>query len=309
MILGLVVLIVIIVLLSKPFYVLDETEQAVITQFGRPIGEPITQAGLHFKKPFIQKVHLFDKRILEWDGEASQIPTKDKKYIWLDTMARWKIKDALNFYQSVTNETGAHARLDDIIDSAARDLVTGNLLVETVRDSNEILQEDPTLEENVGRIEIGRKEIVNQIQKEALELMPQYGIELIDVQIKRINYVDQVRQKVFGRMTSERERIASKYRSEGKGEAAEIKGTQEKDLNQIESAAYKRAEKIKGQADAEATKIYADAYNKDPEFYSFWKTLETYKNNSEGQSSKNSKLILTTDSDFYKYLKNVSPAK
>lgn len=309
MILGLVVLIVIIVLLSKPFYVLDETEQAVITQFGRPIGEPITQAGLHFKKPFIQKVHLFDKRILEWDGEASQIPTKDKKYIWLDTMARWKIKDALDFYQSVTNETGAHARLDDIIDSAARDLVTGNLLVETVRDSNEILQEDPTLEENVGRIEIGRKEIVNQIQKEALELMPQYGIELIDVQIKRINYVDQVRQKVFGRMTSERERIASKYRSEGKGEAAEIKGTREKDLNQIQSAAYKRAEKIKGQADAEATKIYADAYNKDPEFYSFWKTLETYKNNSEGQSSKNSKLILTTDSDFYKYLKNVSPAK
>jgi len=321
-IIGLIFIIFVIVLSSKPFYTLDETEQAVITQFGKPVGKPITQAGLHFKKPFIQKVHVFDKRILEWDGDANQIPTSDKKYIWLDTTARWQIKDALKFYQSVTNETGAHTRLDDIIDSAARDLVTRNLLVETVRNSNDIFdergEEESTQESSqtqseseseVEHIEIGREKIVNQILTTAAETTPQYGIELIDVQIKRINYVEQVRKKVFARMISERDKIASEYRSEGKGGAAEIKGTEEKELSQIQSNAYKRAEEIKGEADAKATKIYAEAYDKDPEFYSFWKTLETYKSNSEKSGNKNTQLILTTNSDFYKYLKNVSPKK
>jgi len=228
----------------------------------------------------------------------------------------------LKFYQSVTDETGAQARLDDIIDSAARDLVTRNLLVETVRNSNAILEERSEEEgtqessqirhgskEDIERIETGREQIINQILKKASEMTPEYGIELIDVQIKRINYVEQVRLKVFDRMISERQRIASEYLSEGKGTAAEIKGKQEKELNQIESTAYKRAEELKGEADAEATKIYAEAYNKDPEFYSFWKTLETYKSNSGNQNSENIKLILTTDSDFYKYLKSVSPEK
>jgi len=320
-IIGLIIFVVIIVLVGKPFYVLDEARQAVITQFGKPVGKPIVKAGLHLKKPFIHKVRLFDKRILEWDGEATQVPTKDKKYIWLDTTARWKIQDALKFYQSVTNETGAQARLDDIIDSAARDLVTGNILVETVRNTNAILDRmnEPQTEEDeeqsqsesedFERIEIGREQIVQKIYESASNDVPQYGIELIDVQIKRINYVTQVREKVFDRMISERDRIASKYRSEGKGRAAEIKGKQERDLNEIQSTAYKRAEELKGQADAEATKIYAEAYEKDPDFYSFWKTLDTYKTNYQTQSNKNSKLILTTDSDFFKYLKNVSPKK
>ncbi len=294
---------------SGALYTIDETQQVVITQFGQPIGKPITQSGLHFKVPFIQQANYIEKRILEWDGNPNQIPTKDKKYIWVDTTARWKIVDALKFLQSVTNETGAHARLDDIIDSATRDAVTSHKLVEAVRDTNRIIDEgqeafDEDQREQAGEelenINLGREELTRDIVKEASKLVPQYGIELIDVRVKRINYVSDVQKKVFERMISERKRAAEKYRSEGQGKKAEIEGGMGKELNQIRSEAYKVAEEIKGKADAEATGIYADAYNKDAGFYSFLKTLETYKNTIDGQTT----IILTTDSEYLQYLKD-----
>ena len=269
---------------SGALYTIDETQQVVITQFGQPIGEPITQAGLHFKIPFIRQANYFEKRILEWDGNPNQIPTKDKKYIWVDTTARWKIVDALKFLQSVSNEMGGHARLDDIIDSATRDAITSHNLVEAVRDTNRIIQEREEIEEHEGQAEeeieeifLGRDVLTRSILEEASKIVPQYGIELIDVRVKRINYVSEVQEKVFERMISERKRAAEKYRSEGQGKKAEIEGKMAKELNQIRSEAYRVAEEIKGKADAEATNIYADAYNRGPEFYSFLKTLETYK--------------------------------
>ena len=298
---------------SGALYTIDETQQVVITQFGQPIGRPITQAGLHFKVPFIHQANYFEKRILEWDGEPNQIPTKDKKYIWVDTTARWKIVDALKFLQSVTNEIGAHARLDDIIDSATRDAITNHHLVEAVRDTNRIIEEgldafDEDQREQAGeeleKITLGREDLTRDILKEASKLVPQYGIELIDMRVKRINYVSDVQKKVFERMISERKRAAEKYRSEGQGKKAEIEGGRSKELNQIRSEAYKVAEEIKGKADAEAIDIYADAYNKDAEFYSFLKTLDTYKNTIDGRTT----IILTTDSEYLQYLKNTGKA-
>jgi len=294
-------------IISGALYTIDETQQVVITQFGKPIGRPITAAGFHVKMPVIHQANYFEKRILEWDGNPNQIPTKDKKYIWADTTARWKITDALKFLQSVGNETGAHARLDDIIDSATRDFITNNNLVEIARNSNRILQgsEDPDedrmgqTEEKLEEINFGREIITRNILKEASKIMPQYGIELIDVRIKRINYVSDVQEKVFERMISERKRAAEKYRSEGQGKKAEVEGQREKELNQISSEAYKVAEEIKGKADAEATDIYANAYNKGPELYSFLKTLETYRNTID----ENTTVILTTDSEYLKHLK------
>jgi len=303
-----VLIIFLIVLLNSTFYTLNEYEQAIITQFGRPVGGAIKEAGLHFKIPFIQKVHRFEKRILIWDGSADQIPTSDKKYIWLDTTARWRIIDPLLFYQSVGNVTGAQTRLDDIIDSAARDIVSSHLLIEVVRNTNKIIERSEkmgNLEEGIDvsyeRIKIGREKLTEEILKRASELVPQYGIELLDVQIKRLNYVEDVRKKVYERMISERQRIASKYRSEGEGKKAEILGMKEKELNRIQSEAYRTAQEIKGEADGKATKIYADAYRVDPEFYAFMKTLEVYRNTI----GSNSKVILTTDSDLYRYIKRV----
>jgi len=303
-----VLIIFLIVLLNSTFYTLNEYEQAIITQFGRPVGGAVKEAGLHFKIPFIQKVHRFEKRILIWDGSADQIPTSDKKYIWLDTTARWRIIDPLLFYQSVGNVTGAQTRLDDIIDSAARDIVSSHLLIEVVRNTNKIIERSEkmgNLEEGIDvsyeRIKIGREKLTEEILKRASELVPQYGIELLDVQIKRLNYVEDVRKKVYERMISERQRIASKYRSEGEGKKAEILGMKEKELNRIQSEAYRTAQEIKGEADGKATKIYADAYRVDPEFYAFMKTLEVYRNTI----GSNSKVILTTDSDLYRYLKRV----
>ena len=245
----------------------------VITQFGEPIGRPVTKAGLHFKVPFVQHGNYFEKRVLEWDGNPNQIPTKDKRYIWVDTTARWKIVDALRFLQSVTNEVGAHARLDDIIDSATRNYITRHNLVEIVRDTNRIMDERLTKTEEesstdqiageIEKIEFGRELLTRGIIKGASKIVPQYGIELIDVRLKRINYVAEVQKKVFERMISERKRAAEQYRSEGQGRKAGIEGQMEKDLNEISSEAYKVAEEIKGNADAEATDIYADAYNKD----------------------------------------------
>ena len=304
-----IIVIIALLIISGAIYTIDETKQVVITQFGEPIGDPITEAGLHFKMPFIQQANYFDKRILEWDGNPNQIPTKDKRYIWVDTTARWKIVDALKFLQSVTSETGAQARLDDVIDSATRDFVTSHNLVEVVRDTNRILEEQPKAKDEdsedqiageIEKINYGRDNLTRGILKEASEIVPQYGIELIDVRIKRINYVSEVQKKVFERMISERKRAAEKYRSEGQGKRAEIEGQMTKELNQIRSEAYKVAEEIKGKADAEAINIYADAYNRDPDFYSFLKTLDTYKNTIDEETT----IILTTDSEYLTYIKD-----
>jgi modulator of FtsH protease HflC len=288
-------------------YIVDEVQQVVITQFGRPIGNPITSAGLHFKKPFIQEAHYFDKRLLDWDGDPNQIPTKDKKYIWVDTTARWRIIDSLKFLQSVGNEIGARGRIDDIINSATRDVVTSHLLVEAVRNSNRILNtklegEDLIVtDEALEKIEVGRESLEKAVLEKAKILAPQYGIEIDDVRIKRINYVEDVRNKVYDRMIAERKRAAEKYRSEGQGKSAEIEGQVAKELKEITSEAYRKAQLVVGKADAEAVSIYGKAYNRDPDFYSFLKTMETYKVTIDGAST----VILTTDSDYYKYLKTL----
>ncbi|MDD5561704.1 MAG: protease modulator HflC [Candidatus Omnitrophica bacterium] len=292
-------------------YIISEGQQAVITQFGRPVGDPITSAGLHFKQPLIQQAHYFDKRLLDWDGDPNQIPTKDKKYIWVDATARWKIVDALKFLQSVGNEMSAQGRLDDIINSATRDVITSHLLVEAVRDSNRILEsrvdgEDMIVtDEALEHIEVGRKMLEGVILEKAKVLAPQYGIEIIDVRIKRINYVEDVRNKVYDRMIAERKRAAEKYRSEGQGKSAEIEGQVAKELKAITSEAYRQAQIITGKADAEAINIYAAAYSQNPDFYSFMKTLETYKHTIDAKST----VILTTDSDYYKYIKSLDAVK
>ena len=295
-----------IIVLSNGFYTVDETEQVIVTQFGKPIGEPVTRAGLHWKVPFIQATHFFDKRILAWDGDPNQIPTKDKKYIWVDVTARWRIADPLKFLQSVGNETAALGRLDDVVDAVTRDLVSDNVLLEMVRNSNRQftsfdveLTRDTTVVAEL--IELGRDYITRQILEQARELVPQYGIALVDVRIKRINYVEEVRKKVYERMISERKRIAERYRSEGQGQMAEIEGKRERELQRIRSEAYQKAQEIRGRADAEATRIYANAYNRDPEFYSFLKTLETYRATVDTSTT----LLLTTESDYLKYLKRI----
>jgi len=300
---GIIICIAVVIILNSTFYRLFEFEQAIITQFGKPIGGPINKSGLHMKIPFIQKLHRFEKRIMIWDGDATQIPTSDKKYIWLDVTARWKIVEPLKFYQSVGNVTGILSRLDDIVDSASRDVVSAQKLIEVVRNSNDILsKQEKNLLIQTGKLEKilkGRDELRVMIMTKASELVPQYGIELVDVQIQRLNYVKEVRQKVFERMISERKKMAAMYRSEGKGEKAQIDGKRERELQRIQSEAYKKAQELKGAADAKATKIYAESYGKDPEFYSFLKTLEIYRTTI----GSNSKAILTTDSDIYKYLK------
>lgn len=301
-----VVVIVGLIIIGGSLYTVDQTQQVVITQFGEPIGDPGTEPGLHLKIPFIQKVNYFEKRILAWDGLPTQVPTKDKRYIWVDTTARWKIVDPLKFLQSVGREMVALGRLDDIIDSATRNQITGHLLYELVRDSGrEFVQTEVSLEieEELGVVQYGREEISRGILAEAALLVPQFGIELVDVRIKRLNYVERVREGVYARMIAERERVAELYRSEGEGVRAEIEGRRAKELQRITSEAYRTAQEIKGEADAEATKIYADAYSKGPEFYSFLRTLEIY----EKTMDENTQLIMTTDSDFYGYLKTISP--
>lgn len=296
------------VIFNGAFFVVDETQQVILLQFGKPVGEPITEAGLHFKIPFIQDVKVFDKRVLEWDGDENQIPTSDKKYIWVDTFGRWRIIDPLKFYQSVRgDERLAQSRLDDIIDSATRNFISENVLIEAVRNSDRALQ--ITLEEQGGfgvkevavTIEKGRQKLTELILAKAAQAMPEFGIELLDVRIKRINYIEEVREKVYERMISERKRIAEKSRSEGQGRKAEIDGEREKEFQRITSEAYRTAQEIEGKADAEATKIYANAYSRDPEFYSFVQTLESYRSTMKS----NSTMILSTDSEYLKYIKNI----
>jgi len=308
-VLGILVVLVIVLFISGTVYIVDETKQVVITQFGKPIGDPITAAGLHFKMPFIQRAQYFEKRLLDWDGDPNQIPTKDKRYIWIDTTARWRISDALKFLQAVGNEPGAHSKLDNIINSATRDAIAGHFLVEAIRNTNRILESTEKeevvvfTEEALENIKTGRQSLSGIILEKAKVIAPQYGIELIDVRIKRINYVDVVRKKVYERMIAERKRAAEQYRSEGQGKRAEIEGQMGKELKQITSEAYRKAQGIRGKADAQTTKIYADAYNKDPHFYSFLKTLETYQKTID----ENSTIILTTDCDYYRYLKGLEP--
>jgi membrane protease subunit HflC len=306
---GIIVLgIVILFVVFSALFVVDETEQAIILQFGKPIGKSIQAAGLYFKLPFVQDVRKFEKRVLEWDGDENQIPTSDKKYIWVDTFGRWKIVDPLKFYQSVRgDERAAQSRLDDIIDSETRNFVSENLLIEVVRNTDRALevnveeQEGLSTTEVVIQIKEGREKITKKILAKAALAMPEFGIELLDVRIKRVNYIEEVRQKVYERMISERKRIAERFRSEGQGRRAEIDGEREKRLQEITSEAYRQAQKIIGDADAEATAIYANAYGRDADFYSFLQTLESYKNTI----NENTTLLLSTDSDYLQYFKDI----
>jgi len=293
------------------FYTLEEGRQAVIVQFGRPVGETVTQAGLHIKIPLIQKVRRFEKRLLIWDGDPNQIPTKGREFIWVDTTARWRISDARKFLENVATEAGAQSRLDDIIDSVVRDQVSSSELVELVRSATWEVPEKEALEEVTEErekeikkeITRGREQITRTILAESRKIIPQYGIELVDVRIKRLDYVESVRERVYARMISERKRIAAQFRSEGEGRSAEILGEMEKELRRIRSTAYRRVQEIHGKADAEATQIYGQSYGRNPEFYAFLRTLEVYGE----RPNKNSMAILTTDSDFYRYLKEAIP--
>ena len=308
-ILAVAAIIALIVLVSSAFIV-NETEQVIITQFGKPVGGPIVTPGVHFKIPIIQDAHVFDKRFLEWDGNPNQVPTKDKRFIWVDTYARWRIADPLLFFQRVRDETGAHSRLDDILDGEVRNAIARHDLVELVRTSNREPQvsEDLTAGEQADtflKIEVGRDQITRSIIEVAAKRTAELGIELLDLQLKRINYVEEVRSKIFDRMISERQRVAERYRSEGQGEASKILGDKERDLMQIQSEAYRTAQEIIGKADAEAASIYAKAYNQNPEsqeFYRFIKTMETY----ETALSEKDWLILSTECDFFKFLQNPS---
>ena len=299
-ILGLAILIT----LSTSVYVTNEAQQVIITQFGRPVGEVVTEAGLHAKLPFIQQANYFEKRFLEWDGVANQVPTRDKRFIWVDTYARWRISDPLLFFQRLRDERGAETRISAIIDGETRNSVARHDLVEVVRNSNrdtaDILldaeEETAILEE----ILIGRAEIQREIREAAQTSLNDLGIELLDVRLKRINYVEEVQVDVFQRMIAERQRIASRYRSEGEGETARIDGERERELQRIQSVAYREAEEVRGQADGEATRIYAAAYNRDASFYAFIKSLETYELTADPSSI----LILTTDSELLRFVKS-----
>lgn len=293
-----------IVVVYDGFFVLEEGKQAVITQFGRPVGDPVTDAGLHIKMPFIHTVELFDKRIQIWDGEPNQIPTNDKTYVYLDITARWKIVDALKYLQAVKTESRAQSLLDDILDGTVRDMVNKNNLIEIIRSSDWSIENmsETTAVSSIGtRPDKGRDVIANDVLAIAKKVTPQYGIELIDVMFKRVNYIESVRLTVYERMISERKRIAAEKRSLGEGEKAKILGQVERDLQEITSNANREAVTLRGKADAQATRIYAEAYSQDPEFYSFQKTLESYKD----FVGKNTKLVLSADSEMYKYLKSV----
>jgi membrane protease subunit HflC len=283
-------------------YVVDETEQVVITQFGRVIGETIYEPGLKFKLPFVQKALFFKKNLQHWDGDKGQIPTEDKTYLWVDTFAFWKINDPVKYYQSVGTRQAAISRLDDILDAAVRNAVTSNPLVETVRWTNRPLDKLIERDDKVD-INTGRKKIEKSILLSAQPKLDQFGIELVEVQFKRINYVSDVRDSVYKRMIAERNQIAEKFRSEGRGKSAEIRGQKEKELEKIRSEAYEKAQALKGKADAEVTKIFAKAYGVDPEFYSFIESLDIYK---EKLADGDTKFVFSTDSDFLRYLKGVN---
>lgn len=287
-------------------FVVEETNQAIITQFGRPVGNPINDPGVHFKVPFIQEVQFFDKRFLEWDGDPNQVPTKDKKFIFVDSFARWKITDPLQFFRRLRDERGAQSRLDDILDGETRNAIASHDLVELVRTTNrepelDTLIMDMSKDEILERIEIGRERIQKLILQNANARASDLGIEILDFRLKSINYVSDVQQRVYERMISERNRIAEMFRSEGQGEAFRIAGEKDRELFQIYSEAEKTAQEIRGRADARAASIYASAYNRSAQsrdLYDFVKTMETYVNTFD----ENTTIVLSTRSEFYKYL-------
>lgn len=289
---------------SDSVYIINEYDQVIITQFGKIMGPGRTRPGLHFKTPFVQDVQRFDKRWLAWDGSPNEVPTKDKKYIWVDTYARWRISDPVVFYKRLRDEVSAQSRLDDIIDGEVRNVIANNALIDLVRTGSRKFErteaQEGEREDTTAFIAaVGREKLVEQILAKAQLVMPEYGIELADMQFKRINYVESVQQKVFERMISERKRIAELYRSEGLGKSAEIAGRVERELRTIQSEAYRKSEEIRGRADAEAANIYAGAYNRDPDLYEFLKSMQTI-----GQVvDKSSELVLSTDNDLLKYLR------
>jgi membrane protease subunit HflC len=305
---GVILLAGLIVLLSS-VYMLDETEQAVIVQFGAPVGDVVETPGLHIKTPFIQEVRRFDKRLIVWDGDPNQIPTLGREFISVDTTARWRIIDPLLFLKSVKNEMGAQSRLDDIIDSVVRDNISETELIDIVRSKDwevkeedmerMILPEDEKTQEVITQeVKIGREDLIKSFREEAEEEMLSYGIELVDVRIKRLNYIPSVQKQVFERMISERQRIAERFRAEGSGESSRIVGQTQKELAEIISNAKRQQEIIKGDADAEATRIYNESYSADPEFYAFYRSLESYANSLKS----NATLILGTESDYFRYI-------
>ena len=283
-------------------YRVGEAEQVIITQFGDPVGDPITEPGLHFKIPFVQQANYFDKRFLEWSGSPNQVPTKDKRFIWVDTYARWRIVDPLRFFQRLRDERGAQSRLDDILDGETRNAVARYELIELVRNTNRDREDIPIAAEEeeviLNKIQKGRNQVSREILERAAERTSDLGIELLDLRIRRINYVEEVQRDVFARMIAERQRIAELYRSEGQGEAARIQGERERELQRIQSEAFKAAEELRGKADAEATAVYADAYNRDADFYAFTRSLETYENVMDPGTM----IILDTGSEFLRYL-------
>ncbi len=305
----LVIVVVALIVIAQSAYIVKESEQVIITQFGKPVGDAVKDAGIHFKLPFVQTANFFDKRYLEWDGDPNQVPTKDKKFIFVDTYARWQITDPLQFFKRLTNERGAQSRLDDILDGETRDFIANNYLEEAVRTSNRTPISSGAIseivEDSLVQINVGRDSIQEYIQKSANLQTQDLGIEILDFRFKRINYVEEVRTQVYERMKSERFRIADKFRSEGQGEASRINGEKERELLTIQSEAFKIAEQIKGKADAEAAAIYANAYNKNNasrELYSFLKSMETFQKTFNNETT----VILSTDSDLYKYLKSMN---
>jgi len=313
----LVLVVVAIIVLFASTYTVLEAEQVILTQFGKPVGGAVTEAGLHFKKPFIEKARRFDKRVLEWDGEANRIPTKEKRFLLVDTTARWRITDPLKFLQSLRGEESiAQSRLDDILDNATRTWISDNDLIEAVRTSDRefaasVVDDAFGVGTDVAaklRIEVGRERIIQGILEQAQPQVADLGIEIVDFRFRRIEYDASTRKSVYERMISEREEVAERYRSEGHARAAEIDGEKDKELKRIESEAIRKAEIIRGEADAEVTRIYAQAYGADPEFYAFFRTLETYRTAFGSGGSGDTTLVLTTGSQFLRYLKEAGGA-
>jgi len=291
-------------LVGGAFYIVNEAEQVVITQFGKPVGDAVITPGLKFKTPFLQKANFFEKRFLEWDGDPNEVPTKDKRFIYVDTYARWRITDPLLFLQRLRDERGAQSRLDDIIDGETRNTIAKHDLIEVVRSTNREFEASSAVavaEEQIRQIESGRAVLEQEVLSNASARVADLGIEILDFQFKRTNYAEVDRPKVYERMISERKRIAEEYRSEGAGEAARISGDKDRELKSITSEAYRQAQEIQGRADAEAADIYAGAYNRDPEFYRFLKTMEVYLTTLDS----NTMLLLSTDGEFLRYLERM----
>ncbi len=311
-ILAAVIIVSVIIILISTAFTVDETEQVVVTRFNK-VMRMSAEPGLHFKWPIIEKAIIYPRNLQAWDGDPGQIPTKDKTFIWVDTFARWKIVDPVLFFKTVGPKiTVATNRLNEIIDPAVRNLITSNRLIDAVRNSNRELDTFEVGLEDIKKdqpstynVTVGRRKIDEMILEQAKSKLIQFGIELVDVKIKRIDYVEKVRESVYGRMIAERKQIAEKFRSEGQGEAQKIMGDKELDLQRITSEAYRQAQEIKGKADAEATRLYAEAFGHDPEFYTFLKTLEIY-----GEAlNKDSSVVLSTDTELFRYLKGYTGAK